>query len=123
MSKNLTYYAHSIFKYNTDVERYELSLIPGHIVNPNGYVDQTQSETEIMKACFELIDKCNSLAFSSLDGVLGKGVVEEIEYAIKRGKPVYYIYNNQLNKVRTIRIIPIENSITRRIYATFEWSA
>jgi hypothetical protein len=48
-------------------------------------------------------------------------LVDEIEYAIKKGKPVHYIYNNKLNRVRAIRIIPIENSITRRIYATFDW--
>jgi hypothetical protein len=33
----LTYYAHSIFKYNTQVEQYEMSLIPGDIINPIGF--------------------------------------------------------------------------------------
>lgn len=119
----MTYYAHSVLKYNTDVEKYETSLIPGCYINPNGNIDQTQSETEIMKHCYRLIDDCDDLVFSSLDGVIGKGVADEIMYAFMNDKPIYYIYNNKLNKVKQIVIKPIENSTTRRIYATFDWEA
>ncbi len=116
----MTYYAHSIYKYNTDIEKYEISLITDCVVNPNGAVDQSKSEEEIMRECFALIDKCNSLAFSSVDGVIGKGVADEITYALMNNKAVYYIHNNKLNKIRAITIKPIENSNTRRIYATFD---
>ena len=117
----MTYYAHSVFKYNTDVEKYETSLIPGCYINPNGNVDQTKSEKEIMSDCFKLIDMCQDLVFSSLDGVIGKGVADEIMYAFMKNMPIYYIFNNKLNKVKQIVIKPIENSKSRRIYATFDY--
>lgn len=121
----MTYYAHSVYKYNTEMEKYELSLIssslPGDIVNPNGTVDQTKGEKEIMSECFKLIDKCSSLVFSSVDGVIGKGVADEITYAFMREKPIYYIHHNKLNRIKTIVIKPIEDSTTRRIYATFDY--
>ena len=117
----MTYYAHSIYKYNTDVEKYETSLILDSYINPNGSVDQTKSEEEIMQNCFELIDKCNSLAFSSVDGVIGRGVAEEIDYAMCTGLKIYYIFGNKLNEIKSIAIKPIENSTTDRIYATFEY--
>ncbi len=117
----MTYYAHSVFKYNTDVEKYEMSLIPGTYINPNGNVDQSQSEKEIMSKCFKFIDMCDSLVFSSVDGVIGKGVADEITYAFMREKPIYYIFGNKLNKIKNIVIKPIENSKSRRIYATFDY--
>lgn len=116
------YYAHSIFKYNTPIEEYEMSLIPGHIVNPNGAVDQTKNEKEIMQHCFRLIEKCDSLAFSSLEGVIGKGVADEVLYAFANNKAVYYIHNNKLNRIKEITIKPIVGSKTRRIYATFDYT-
>ena len=117
----MTYYAHSVLKYNTDVEKYELSLIPGYVINPNGNVDQSKSEKEIMGDCLKLIDMCEDLVFSSVDGVIGKGVADEITYAFMREKPIYYIHGNKLNKIKNIVIKPIENSRTRRVYATFDY--
>lgn len=117
----MTYYAHSVFKYDTYIEEYEYSLIPGRVVNPNGLVDQSQSEKEIMSHCFKLIDMCDDLVFSSVDGVIGKGVADEITYAFMREKPIYYIHGHKLNKIKNIVIKPIENSTSRRIYATFDY--
>lgn len=117
----MTYYAHSIYKYNTDVEKYETSLILDSYINPNGSVDQTKSEEEIMKKCYSLIDKCDTLVFSSVDGVIGRGVAEEIDYAMCTGLKIYYIFGNKLNEIKAIKIKPIENRTTDRIYATFEY--
>lgn len=117
----MTYYAHSIFKYNTQVEQYEMSLIPGDIINPNGIVDQTKSEEDIMDDCFNLIDTCDDLVFSSVDGMIGTGVASEIMYAMRLNKPVYYIHNHALNKIKSITIKPIKGSTTNRIYATFDY--
>ncbi len=117
----MTYYAHSIYKYNTPIEEYELSLIPGRVINPNGIVDQTKNENEIMKECYKLIDKCDSLVFSSVDGVIGRGVADELTYAFIRNKSVYYIHGNRLNKIKSIVIKPIEDRTTDRIYARFEY--
>lgn len=117
----MTYYAHSVYKYNTPIEQYELSLIPGKVINPNGIVDQTKTEEEIMQQCYKLIDKCGALVFSSVDGVIGRGVAGEITHAFIRNKTVYYLHGNKLNKVKSIVIKPIWNRTTDRIYATFEY--
>lgn len=117
----MTYYAHSVYKYNTDIEQYELSLIPGKVINPNGIVDQTKTEEEIMQQCYKLVDKCDALVFSSVDGVIGRGVAGEITHAFIRNKTVYYLHGNKLNKVKSIVIKPIWNRTTDRIYATFEY--
>ena len=98
-----------------------MSLIPGDIINPNGIVDQTKSEEDIMKECFKLIDKCDDLVFSSVDGMIGAGVAGEITYALLQGMPVYYIHNHTLNRIKAITINPIEGSDTNRIYATFDY--
>ncbi len=117
----MTYYAHSVYKYNTPIEKYELSLVPGKVINPNGIVDQTKTEEEIMQQCYKLIDKCDALVFSSVDGVIGRGVAGEITHAFIRNKTVYYLHGNKLNKVKSIVIKPIWNRTTDRIYATFEY--
>ena len=77
------YYAHSRMKYNTMIEQYELALIrqkfpEAEIINPNGTVDQTLPEGDIMQECYKLIGECNMLVFSSISGVIGKGVYYEI---------------------------------------------
>lgn len=117
----MTYYAHSVYKYNTPIEEYEMSLIPDKVINPNGIVDQTKCEKEIMKHCYKLIDKCQHLVFSSVDGVIGKGVADEIVYAFCNNKKIYYIHGNKLHRIKSILIKPIANSKTRRLYATFEY--
>ena len=94
------YYAHSRMKYNTMIERYEFALIrkkfpDAEIINPNGTVDQTLPEGDIMQECYKLIDECNILVFSSISGVIGKGVYREI----KRAKKIFYINDNTVNKL------------------------
>jgi nucleoside 2-deoxyribosyltransferase len=117
----MTYYAHSVYKYNTEIEKYEMSLIPGDVINPNGIVDQDKSEKEIMLDCYKLIDKCDCLVFSSVDGVLGRGVANEITYAFFRNIPIYYLHSNKLIPIKTITMKSIENSTTQRLYVTFEY--
>ena len=78
------YYAHSRMKYNTMIEQYEIALIrkrfpDAEIINPNGTVDQTAGEEAIMEECLRLVDSCDMLVFSSVDGMVGKGVTQEVE--------------------------------------------
>ena len=114
------YYAHHLYKYDTKVEEYELDLIrkyfPGDIViNPNGYVDQTGTEERIMKVCLEVIGECDALVFSSMSGVVGKGVHDEINKAIDKKMPIYYINRNSIWRVIDINWKMLNES--RRIYA------
>lgn len=115
------YYAHHIWKYRTEIEDYELGLIRSvfpddRIINPMKFEHEDLSnEKAIMEKCIEELSQCDILVFSSLSGVVGAGVYEEVNYALEHNILVYYIINNGL------RVIPnIFWNLTgksRRVYA------
>jgi hypothetical protein len=95
------YYAHHLWKYNTEIETFEESVIRATypdsiIINPNKEVDQTKQEQQIMEDCFETIDNCDMLVFSTLSGIIGKGVLTEIQRAQNLGQPVGEIVANRI---------------------------
>lgn len=116
------YYAHHIWKYDTKIEQYEIDLIKSNfiyskIINPNGTVDQSKDENEIMNDCFNCIKNCDILVFSSISGVVGKGVFEEVMLAKKLGKSIYYLENNQVFSKINVEFKVLQNSNNNRIYA------
>lgn len=115
------YYAHHLWKYNTKIEEYELEVINRYfpnaeIINPNGYIKQDREESIIMKDCLEVIENCNILIFSSVNGVVGRGVVNEFNKASKLGLPIYYIMDNILYDARPYSF-KLTNSGNNRLYA------
>ena len=101
MNKNnlLTiYYAHHRWKYGTQIEAYELDLIRKYypladIFNPSEHLDvEGKSEEEIMKDCLSTVRDSDIVIFSSMDGVIGKGVYEELMEAKRNNKPIMYIH-------------------------------
>ena len=118
---NKIYYAHHLWKYNTPIESYELDLIkryfPYHeIINPNGYIEQNREESIIMKDCLTCIEDCSILIFSSVNGVVGRGVVDEFKKASKLGLPIYYIMDDILYDARGYDF-KLMNSENNRLYA------
>jgi len=116
------YYAHHIWKYNTEIEKYELDLLEKYfpyaeIINPNGFVEQNKEETEIMNDCFNCIKKCDVIVFSSLSGVVGKGVVDEVLYGKSISKTIFYIVNNIIKAVPYVDFEKIDDSNSNRVYA------
>ena len=116
------YYAHHLWKYDTNIETWEQDLIAEHfpqceIVNPNGAVKQGRSEEDIMADCLQMVRSCDGLVFSSLSGVIGQGVMQEIAEAHRHGLTVWYLHHGTIERPDTIYIEPLENS-TSRIYAT-----
>lgn len=121
------YYAHHIWKYGTRIEQYELDLINKNfkdciIFNPNGGLGYTEDsglkESEIMDICFKAIKNCEIIVFSSINGVVGKGVYDEVLLGKSLGLDIYYINNNQIYYYPSIEFEMIENSDTRRLYAS-----
>lgn len=115
------YYAHHLWKYNTKIEEYELEVVKRYfpnaeIINPNGYIKQDREESIIMKDCLEVIENCNILIFSSVNGVVGRGVVDEFNKASKLGLPIYYIMDNILYDARPYSF-KLTNSGNNRLYA------
>jgi hypothetical protein len=118
------YYAHHQWKYGTKVEEYELNLIKRYfpnatIFNPSTDIKTIGSEQEIMKECLETVDNSDIIVFSSMDGVIGKGVYTEVMEAKKKGKLILYINQDELDTIVPSIAIYENNSdnASDRIYA------
>ena len=113
------YYAHHLWKYGTPTEQYELSLIKSifpyaEIFNPSEDIQKGLQDDEAMKLCIDALSNCDALVFSDISGVIGKGVMEEIETAVKSMKPVLRIRDNSIFVV-DVGFEVINES--RRVYA------
>lgn len=79
------------------------------------------SEDDIMKICLNSIDNCDVLIFSSMNGVIGRGIYQEIERMKFLNKPIYYIHNNKLydfvGSYINIEIIIENENISNIVYA------
>lgn len=97
------YYAHHQWKYGTKTEDYELKLIRRYfpnadIFNPATDLVSTKEDGEaiVMDECLKIIEDCDILVFSSLNGTVGSGVYQEVEKAKDLGKTIFYIYHDSL---------------------------
>ena len=75
------------------------------IVNPNGDIDFSPFGGDIeeeMEECYRVIEECDAVVFSSLSGIVGRGVVGEVNKAIELGKNLYYLENDTIKKVETL---------------------
>lgn len=119
------YYAHHQWKYGTAIEKYEIGLIQSvfgkdaDIINPARFPFLwIETEEDMMRKCLDEVILSDILVFSSMDGVIGKGVYTEIETAADFGRGVYYIDQNSITK--GFEITTIKNSFTDRVYATVD---
>lgn len=53
-------------------------------------------ESEIMDECLRTVENSDIFVFSSMDGVIGKGVYREVKKAKEADKIIFYIFNNIL---------------------------
>lgn len=120
------YYAHHIYKYNTKIEEYELNLIKKNfnglfIINPNTDIEhENYSDSRlIMEKCLGVIENeaVVGVVFSSMSGVVGKGVFDEVSLAKKLNKKIWYIINNDIVQFNGSFSIINEHD---RIYAIVE---
>lgn len=119
------YYGHHQYKYGTPVEAYELKTIQKYfadditVINPAIDIIQGRAEEEIMTDCLNAVKSCDALVFSSMCGVIGKGLYTEIKTALDNGIPVYEIYGNTLNPADNITF-KLLHSDTPREYAVYK---
>ncbi len=104
------YYSHPMSIYGTNEEKEELEILEenypvSEIFNPSDYKEEwkTLNGKEIMKKCFDKIKKSDIVVFSGIRKenkcFIGKGVYEEVMFAKKTGKTVYYIQKNLIKNV------------------------
>ena len=91
------YYAHSMRIYNTEQERLELTqiaeLLPSRrIINPNGAIASIQE-------AYQLINQSSGVVVTEYQGHIGRGVYDEICYALSQKKCVAMLRNGRLFRV------------------------
>jgi hypothetical protein len=97
------YYAHHQWKYGTEIEKYELDLIKRYFPNAVIFNPATdlkvdgRDEDDIMDECLDTVRNSDIVVFSSMDGVVGKGVWLEVREALSANKLVLYIHEDRLN--------------------------
>ena len=116
------YYAHHLWKYNTKIEEYELSIIrkkfpDAEILNPNGMVCQSLPESEIVQDCFSKILECDALVFSDISGMVGYGVYSEVQFASFHYIPIYRIVGTEITMPPVIKFEVLHDSKDLRVYA------
>jgi len=91
------YYAHSMRIYNTQQEQLELTqiaeLVPSRrILNPNGAIASIQE-------AYRLIDISSGIVATEYQSHIGKGVYDEICYALSKKRLVYVLRSGRLFRV------------------------
>ncbi len=119
---NKIYYAHHIWKYGTDIEKYEVEIIKSefleyNIFNPSTDIPQSIPMSDIIDKCLEQVSKSSMLIFSSVNGCIGKGVYREIEKALEFNVPVFYIFYNTVLPFNMSMCEKINDAKSGEIYA------
>lgn len=118
------YYAHHLWKYGNKIEDYEMRCIHEcfdsedeqvEIVNPKDDVKQENNEIDTMANCYNVIDTCDTLVFSTFSGMVGHGVFNEIIYAFNTGKKVYQLYGTYCYEIDDLKDF-IENYFVTFIF-------
>ena len=86
--------------YGTDRERKELAALKryfgdAHIVNPNGDVQSSRSMVPFLEA----VERSDVVAFSDVDGWIGRGVYTEVHHAHQHDKTLFHIGQQTMNIV------------------------
>lgn len=118
------YYAHHIWKYGTEIEKYELDLIKktfpnAEIFNPSTDIDQTLESEEIMNICLNEVGKSDMVVFSSMNGCIGHGVSKEVEFAYCNNIKVNYIYANKIqsySEYKFKKAVVLNDGTVPRVY-------
>ena len=98
------YFAHSKLIYDTDLEKQQLELIEQkfpkyEIISPNVNIVFSG-----MIGCFQIIEDCQLLIFSTIDNFIGKGVHSEIEFAKNIGIKILWLNDESFYENFSIKI-------------------
>lgn len=124
------YYAHHVWKYGTPIEDYELDCIKkkfggAEIINPRTSLPQDKSETEILQAAYDIIKSCDALVFSTVSGMIGHGVFNEVTVAANSGIEIYQIEGNDCYERDEFGLKDVvfcgDNRVYALIHAPFEY--
>lgn len=100
------YYAHHVWKYDTPMENFEIQCIERQfkdsvIINPRTTIPQDQPESIILDYAYKALNDYDAIVFSTLSGMIGHGVFNEIIYAFNAGKKVYQLDGTECIEIRS----------------------
>lgn len=121
MKEKKIYYAHHQWKYDSKIEHHEIEIIAKtfigeEIINPNGTLIQENTEGEIMLQAFNIINECDIFVYSTLSGVIGKGLLQELLFAQSASKEIWELCDGKLCYVDHVEIA-LTNNNNNRFYA------
>jgi hypothetical protein len=116
------YYAHHLWKYGTPIEDYEIECIKkkfedAEIINPRTLLPQDKPESEIMQLAYDTIKGCDVLVFSTVSGMIGHGVFNEIAVAVNSGISIYQFEGNTCYEMKDVDLKDIVFQGDNRVYA------
>lgn len=116
------YYAHHLWKYGTPIEDYEIECIKkkfedAEIINPRTLLPQDKPESEIMQLAYDTIKGCDVLVFSTVSGMIGHGVFNEIAVAVNSGISIYQFEGNTCYEMKNVDLKDIVFQGDNRVYA------
>lgn len=112
------YYAHALCIYRHLVELQELAAIRRRfkdvrVVNPAKYAAYPEKQNDTLGFCFRLIERCDVVVFSKLEGKVTAGVGKEINHALGLKKPVYELRDGKLLRhLRPVRYLSRPGTIS-----------
>ncbi len=97
------YFAHPQPVYGTEEEKLQLAAITNHFkdystINPAKIADL---KIRSMQFYLDIVNECDTLVFTRFHGFVLGGVGLEAEFAIKSGKKVYELKDNELIEVKS----------------------
>lgn len=116
------YYAHHVWKYGTPIEDYEIECIKkkfedAEIINPRTLLPQDKPESEIMQLAYDTIKGCDVLVFSTVSGMIGHRVFNEIAVAVNSGISIYQFEGNTCYEMKDVDLKDIVFQGDNRVYA------
>lgn len=116
------YYAHHVWKYGTSIEGYEIECIQKkfgavEIINPRTFLSQDRPESVILQSAYNAIKDCDALVFSTVSGMIGHGIFNEITVAINSGIPIYQLEGNTCYEINNMNLKDIIFDGNNRVYA------
>jgi len=116
------YSAHHLWKYGTPIEDYEIECIKkkfedAEIINPRTLLPQDKPESEIMQLAYDTIKGCDVLVFSTVSGMIGHGVFNEIAVAVNSGISIYQFEGNTCYEMKDVDLKDIVFQGDNRVYA------
>lgn len=116
------YYAHHLWKYGTPIEDYEIECIKkkfedAEIINPRTLLPQDKPESEIMQLAYDTIKGCDVLVFSTVSGMIGHRVFNEIAVAVNSGISIYQFEGNTCYEMKDVDLKGIVFQGDNRVYA------